>query len=87
MDGDGLTLDGTRITLCPWWDGERSRAELQAQLEREAPILGTTLRVREEIDARVLRSLASLHGDDPEAWRTVIEWGREHPGTYEGLPD
>ncbi|MCE2875650.1 MAG: hypothetical protein LW625_08440, partial [Planctomycetaceae bacterium] len=58
-----------------------------AQLEREAPILGTTLRVREEIDARVLRSLASLHGDDPEAWRTVIEWGREHPGTYEGLPD
>ncbi|MEY4841948.1 MAG: hypothetical protein RJA12_672, partial [Planctomycetota bacterium] len=56
-------------------------------LEREAPILGTTLRVREEIDARALRSLASLHGDDPEAWRTVIEWGREHPGTYEGLPD
>jgi Icc-related predicted phosphoesterase len=39
VDGDGLTLDGTRITLCPWWDGERSRAELQAQLEREAALV------------------------------------------------
>ena len=68
-------------------DGMRVGRETFAQLEREAPILGTTLRVREEIDARALRSLASLHGDDPEAWRTVIEWGREHPGSYEGLPD
>lgn len=38
------------------------------QLEREAPVLALTLRLRDEIDARVLRSLASLHGDDPSAW-------------------
>ncbi len=35
-DGESLDLDGTRITLCPWWDGPASLAELETQLEREA---------------------------------------------------
>jgi Icc-related predicted phosphoesterase len=36
VDGDTFELGDTRITVCPWWDGELSRAELEAQLEREA---------------------------------------------------
>lgn len=36
VDGDSFDLGGTRITLCPWWDGDLSRGELLAQLEREA---------------------------------------------------
>jgi hypothetical protein len=56
-----------------------------AQLEREAPTLGLTLRLREEIDARALRSLASLHGDDIAAWQAVADWGRERPAGYEAF--
>ncbi len=36
VDGDSIQLDGARITVCPWWDGPLSRAELEAQLVREA---------------------------------------------------
>jgi len=36
VDGDGFDLGDTRITVCPWWDGELSRGELEALLEREA---------------------------------------------------
>jgi len=36
VDGDTLDLDGVLVTLCPWWDGPASRAELEAQLERES---------------------------------------------------
>lgn len=36
VDGDSFYLGDTRITLCPWWDGDLSRSELQALLEREA---------------------------------------------------
>jgi Icc-related predicted phosphoesterase len=36
VDGDGFDFGETRITVCPWWDGDQSRAELEAQLEREA---------------------------------------------------
>ena len=36
VDGDSIHLDGTRITVCPWWDGPLSRAELEALLLREA---------------------------------------------------
>jgi len=36
VDGDGLDFDDARITVCPWWDGELSRGELEAQLTREA---------------------------------------------------
>lgn len=38
VDGDGLDLGGeTRITVCPWWNGEVSRGEVESLLEREAP--------------------------------------------------
>lgn len=36
VNGDSVDLDGTRVTLCPWWDGPQSLAELEALLEREA---------------------------------------------------
>ena len=36
VDGDSFELGDTRITICPWWDGDLSRGELQALLEREA---------------------------------------------------
>ena len=36
VDGDGIDFDGARITVCPWWDGDLSRGELEAQLAREA---------------------------------------------------
>jgi len=36
VDGDGFDLADCRITVCPWWDGELSRGELQRQLEAEA---------------------------------------------------
>lgn len=38
VDGDGVTLGDARITICPWWDGAQSRAELQSLLEREAAL-------------------------------------------------
>lgn len=36
VDGDSFELGDTRITVCPWWDGEKTRTELEAQLERES---------------------------------------------------
>lgn len=35
VDGDGLNVGDARVTVCPWWDGDVSRAEIEAQLERE----------------------------------------------------
>lgn len=56
-----------------------------ASMDREAPVLGTLLRVREEIDARALRSLASLHGDDEAAWQFLEQWASERPWAFDGL--
>lgn len=39
VDGEGFSVDHTRITVCPWWDGEVSRAELETLLEREAALV------------------------------------------------
>jgi Icc-related predicted phosphoesterase len=36
VDGDSFDMGDTRITVCPWCDGEVSRAEVEAQLVREA---------------------------------------------------
>jgi predicted phosphodiesterase len=35
-DGDALDFDDTRVTVCPWWDGPMGRADLEAQLARDA---------------------------------------------------
>lgn len=39
-DGDGFDFQGLRVTVCPWWDGEVSRAEVEAQLARESEVRG-----------------------------------------------
>ncbi len=36
VDGDSFDLGELRVTVCPWWDGPLSRAEIDAQLAREA---------------------------------------------------
>lgn len=36
VDGDGFTLGGTRITVCPWWDGPVTQKALGEFLESEA---------------------------------------------------
>ena len=36
VDGESMELPGGRVTICPWWDGPAARAELEAQLAREA---------------------------------------------------
>jgi Icc-related predicted phosphoesterase len=35
-DGDSLFLDGTSITICPWWDGPAGRDRVAAQLAVDA---------------------------------------------------
>ncbi len=36
VDGDSFNMKGTRITVCPWWDGDASRADVEAQLAEQA---------------------------------------------------
>jgi len=36
VDGDTFDVGDATVTVCPWWDGEVSRAEVEAQLAREA---------------------------------------------------
>jgi Icc-related predicted phosphoesterase len=36
VDGDSVDVGETLITVCPWWDGPASRAELEALLARDA---------------------------------------------------
>lgn len=36
VDGARVDLGETRFTLCPWWDGPETRAQIVAQLERDA---------------------------------------------------
>lgn len=35
-DGASLDRDGVRFTVCPWWDGPQTRAEVGRQLEEAA---------------------------------------------------
>jgi Icc-related predicted phosphoesterase len=39
VDGDSFDVLDTRITVCPWWDGELSRTEIEKQLERDAALV------------------------------------------------
>ena len=35
-DGDTVEIGDALVTICPWWDGPRMKAAVQAQLERDA---------------------------------------------------
>jgi len=37
VDGQSIDLDGTRYTLCPWWDGPISRDAIDRQLAEGRP--------------------------------------------------
>jgi Icc-related predicted phosphoesterase len=37
VDGDSLELAEGMVTICPWWDGPVSQAELEARLAAQAP--------------------------------------------------
>ena len=37
-DGQTVTVGGDLISACAWWEGEHTRGELEAQLERDAAI-------------------------------------------------
>ena len=41
VDGDSLDVAGMRITVCPWWDGPVTRAEVEQQLIAARPPSGT----------------------------------------------
>ena len=41
VDGDSIDVAGTRITICPWWDGPVTRAEVEQQLIAATPPPGT----------------------------------------------
>ncbi len=36
VDGDSFECDGALITICPWWDGGETRAEVEKLLECDA---------------------------------------------------
>jgi Icc-related predicted phosphoesterase len=36
VDGDSVEIDGTLVTICPWWDGPESRAEVERLLAQDA---------------------------------------------------
>lgn len=36
VDGDSFDLADAHFSVCPWWDGDLSRGELEAQLARDA---------------------------------------------------
>lgn len=36
VDGDSVEIGDTLLTICPWWDGPVSRAEVEALLARDA---------------------------------------------------
>ena len=36
VDGTSIDVDGIRFTVCPWWDGELTRDEVDAQLAAAA---------------------------------------------------
>ena len=65
VDGDSVELGDTLITVCPWWDGPLSRAQLEARLARDA--------------ARTKTKWIWIHHAPPD--RTRVSWtGHEFGG-------
>ena len=36
VDGDGVEIGDILVTICPWWDGDVTRAEVEQLIERDA---------------------------------------------------
>jgi Icc-related predicted phosphoesterase len=43
VDGTSVVTDDVRVTVCPWWDGPRTRERFAATLAREADAVGERL--------------------------------------------
>jgi Icc-related predicted phosphoesterase len=41
-DRDTIVLGNTLVTICPWWDGPRTKQAVQAQIERDSTIPRTS---------------------------------------------
>ena len=41
VDSQTAFYGGTMVTICPWWEGDVARSQVQAQLERDAERRGT----------------------------------------------
>ena len=72
VDGDSVEMGGTLFTVCPWWDGPVSRAELEAQLARDA------LKVRE----RWVWIHHAPPDQSPVSWAGKRFWGDEFLGGW-----
>ena len=65
VDGDSVELGDTLITICPWWDGPVSRAEVASLLARDA--------------ARQARRRIWIHHSPPD--KSPVSWaGRRFGG-------
>ena len=42
-DGDSLLVGDTLVTVCPWWDGPKTREVVGRQLAEDAPLVGDRL--------------------------------------------
>jgi len=70
VDGDSIEIDGTLVTICPWWDGPASRTELEHQLARDA--------------ARPKQRWIWIHHAPPD--RSPVSWTGKKFGGDEYLP-
>ena len=78
VDGDSLDLNGARITICPWWDGDLSRTEIEAQLAREASqVRGQWIWIHHAPPIRTRTSWTGRKDGGDEALREWIE--QYHP--------
>jgi len=76
VDGDSVEIGGTLITICPWWDGPTTRAEIEKLLAQDA--------------ARTKSRWIWIHHSPPEgspvSWagkkfggdEFLVEWIRRH---------
>ena len=65
VDGESVEIGDTLVTICPWWDGAETRAEVASLLERDA--------------ARAKRKWVWIHHAPPAG--SPVSWtGRESAG-------
>jgi len=69
VDGDSVEIGGVLITICPWWDGPVSRAEIESLLARDA--------------GRVKRQWIWIHHSPPD--KSPVSWTGKKSGGDEFL--
>jgi Icc-related predicted phosphoesterase len=80
VDGDGVKLAGVFITICPWWDGPASRADVEKLLLRDMQ----DLRDGGRMEAKWIWIHHAPADESPVSWtgkefggdRYLVEWIR-----------